>query len=48
MMSTKLATLGLPKIKLFLNKVYDVTVYVHDVTNKLLPRDSNHSVDVVV
>ena len=34
MMSAKLATLGLPKIKVFWNKGYDVMISVHDVTNK--------------
>ena len=31
MMSAKSATLGLLEIKVFLNKVYDVIIYVHDV-----------------
>ena len=48
MMSAKLATLGLLKIKLFWNKGYDVIIFVHDVTNKILERDSNYIVDVVV
>ena len=47
-MSAKMATPGLLKIKLFWNKGYDVIVYVHDVTNKILSRDSNCVVDVVV
>ena len=33
-MSTKLATLGLLKIKVFQNKDHDVIIFVHDVTNK--------------
>ena len=32
MMSGKMATLGLLKIKVFLNKVYDVIISVYDVT----------------
>ena len=48
MMSAKLATLGLLKIKLFWNKGYDIIIFVHDVTNKILERDSNYIVDVVV
>ena len=48
MMSAKMATLDLLKIKLFLNKVYDVIIFVLDVTNKILPRDSNYTVDVVI
>ena len=37
MMSAKLATLGLLKIKLFQNKGYDVIICVHDVTNTMNP-----------
>ena len=48
MMSTKMATLGLPKIKVFWNKGYEAIISVHDVTNKILSRDSNHIVDVVM
>ena len=38
--ASKIATLGLFKIKLFWNKGYDVLISVHDVTNKILLRDS--------
>ena len=48
MMSAKMATLGLLKIKVFWNKGYDVIISVHDVTNKILSRDSNYIVDVVM
>ena len=48
MMSAKLATLGFLNIKVFWNKGYNVIVSVHDVTNKLLSRDSNYVVDVVM
>ena len=48
MTSAKIATLGLLKIKVFWNKVYDVTVPVYDVTNEILSRDINYLVDVVV
>ena len=48
MMSEKLATIGLLKIKVFQNKDYGVIIYVHDVTNKILLRDSNYMVDVVM
>ena len=41
MMSAKMATLGLLKQKLFENKGYDVIIFIHDVTNKLLLRESN-------
>ena len=37
MMSGKLATLGLLK-KVTWNKGYDVKMFVHDVTNKILSR----------
>ena len=48
MKSTKMATLGLIKIKLFWNQVYDVIISAHDVTVKILSRDSNYIVDVVM
>ena len=47
-MSAKIATSDLLKIKIFWNKGYDVIIYVHDVTNKILSRDSNYIVDVVM
>ena len=48
MMSAKMATPGLLKIKIFWNKGYDVIIYVHDITNKILSRDSNYIVHVVM
>ena len=48
MMSEKLATIGLHKIKVFWNKIYDIIISVHDVTNKILLRDSNYILDVVM
>ena len=48
MMSAKMAILGLLKIKVFRNKVYDVIISVYDVINKNLLRDSNFIVDVVM
>ena len=48
MMSAKLATLGPLKIKVFWNKGYDVIIYVYEVTNQILSRDSNCIVDVVM
>ena len=48
MMSAKMATPGLLKITVFWNKGYDVIISVHDVTNKILLRDSNYIVDVVM
>ena len=46
-MSAKLTTLALLKIKTFLNKYYDL-FFVHDVTNKILSRDSNYVVVTVM
>ena len=48
MMSAKMATLGIFKIKVFQNNVYDVITSVHDLTNKILSRDSNYIEDVVM
>ena len=48
MMSAKLATPGLFKIKTFWNKGYDVIILDYDVNNKILSRDSNYIVDVVM
>ena len=47
MMSAKLATLGLLKIKALLNKGHEVTIPVHDV-NKTSPSNSNYTADVVM
>ena len=46
MMSAKLATLGLPPIKVIWNKGYDVKTSVFGVTNKILLLESNSIVDV--
>ena len=48
MMSARMAALGLLKIKVFLNKGYYVIIFLYDVTNKILSRDSNYIVDVVM
>ena len=48
MMSAKMATPGFLKITVFWNKGHDVIIYIHDVTNKILSRDSNYIVDVVM
>ena len=47
-MSQKLATPGLLKIKIFRNKGYDVIIPDSDVTSKILSRDSNYILDVVM
>ena len=48
MMSAKMATVGLLKIKVFLNKCYDVIISVHDVNNKMLSRETSCIVDMVM
>ena len=47
-MSAKVATLGLLKIKVFRNKSYDVKISVYDIIKKNLSCDSNFIVDVVM
>ena len=47
MMSAKLATLGLLKIKVFLKKSYYILTSVHDVTNKILSHDK-YIADVIM
>ena len=46
--SAKLATLGFLKLKVFWNKGYDVIISIHGSTNKILLRDSNYILDVVM
>ena len=48
MMSAKMATLSLLKIKVFWNKGYDVIISVYDVTSKVLSYESNYILDVVM
>ena len=48
MMSAKLPTPGLLKIKVFWSKSYDVITSARDVTSKVLSNDSNCIVDVVI
>ena len=48
MMSAKLATLGLLKMKVFWSIGYDTIAFVHGLTNKILSCDSNYIVDVVM
>ena len=48
MVSAKMATSGLLKIKLFWNQGYDIIIWVYDVTNKILSRNSNYIIDVVM
>ena len=46
--SPKLANLSLFKRKVFWDKVYDVIIFAHNVTNKILSHDLNYIVDVVM
>ena len=48
MMSAKIATLGLLKVEVFWKKDYDAIIYVYDVINQILPRESNYIVDAVM
>ena len=48
MMSVKMATTGLLKIKIFWTKSYDVIIFVLVVTSKILSHDSNYNVNVAV
>ena len=47
-MSAKMAHPDLLKTTVFWNKGYDVITSVHDVTNKVLSRDSSYIVDEVM
>ena len=47
-MSAKMATVGLLRIKLFRNKGYYIITSVYDVINKILSRNVNCTVDVVM
>ena len=48
MMSAKVTTPGLLEIRVFWNKGYDVIIFVYDITNKILSRDSNYIIDVAM
>ena len=48
MMSAKMATPALHKVKIFSNKGYYVIYSVYDVTNKILSHVSNYIMDVVM
>ena len=48
MMSSKLASHGLLKIKILKNKDYNVLIVDYEVSNKALSCDSNYIVDVVM
>ena len=48
MMSAKITTSGLLKIRVFWNNGYEVIIFVYDVTNKISSRDSNYIIDVAM
>ena len=48
MMSAKMGTPGLLKIKIFWKKAYDVIIFALDVTKTILSLDSNYNVNVVM
>ena len=48
MMSAKMATPGLLKIKVFWKEGYEVIIFVHEITSKILSRDSDYIVDVIM
>ena len=48
MMSGKMASPGLLKLKVFLNKGYYVIYFAYDVAIKILSHDSNYLMDVVI
>ena len=48
LISAKLTTLSLLKVKIFWDKGYAILISIHDVTNNLLLRDSNYIADVVM
>ena len=47
-MPTKMATPGFLKIKVLWKKDYDVIISENDVNNKILLRDSNYIVDLII
>ena len=48
MTSAKMGTLCLLKIKVFWYEIYNVIIFSHDVTNKIILRDSNYIAEVVM
>ena len=48
MMSAKMTTLDLLKIKIYQSKGYDIINTVQYVANKILSRDSNYIADAVM
>ena len=48
MMSTKMATQSLLKINIFWKNVHAVMISVHNITSKILSRDSNYNVNMAM
>ena len=48
MMSAKITSPGLLKIRVSWNNGYDVIIFVHDVTNTIFSRYSNYIIDVIM
>ena len=48
MMSAKFAIPGLLEIKIFNNKGYDVIIVDYDVINKILSREWNYIIDLIM
>ena len=48
MISAQMATAEVLKINVFWNKSFDVIISVHNATIKILSRDSNYTVDVIM
>ena len=48
MMAVKMAPLDFIKIRVYLNKSYDVILFAHNLTNKILLYESNYLVDLVM
>ena len=48
MLPAELATLGLLQIKVIWNKIYDVIISLYDITNKILSRNSDYIIEVVM
>ena len=48
MMAAKMAIPGFRKSKVFWKKGYNIIISTNDITNKILSRDSNYILDVVM
>ena len=47
-MSAKIIIVGLNRVKVFLNKVYDIIIFVNDATNKFLSIEWSYIVGVII